>query len=110
MSKELRPLRDIAVEIRRAWTAITPAARPWVNAMAAVDTVTDTWGKDTGKDIIENFLKNCKGFEGEDAARLKNDLEAHLGVRRRRQVGDRHRKGYWRERYREQVMNRKDEE
>jgi hypothetical protein len=73
-----RPLRKIADEIMRKWANPYFGAVPYINAMFALDKITDKYNREEGTDIVIYFLSNAKNWRGEDARRIKADLKAML--------------------------------
>jgi hypothetical protein len=80
-STTTRPLYDVAREIRRLWRPVNFAAKPWLAAMAQLDTVNDAYGAESGKAVIAYFLSNAAGWRGEDAKRIKAELKAALAAK-----------------------------
>ena len=78
----VRPIYEIASEIHCLWIKqgryITPSARPYLDAMGRLNSVTDSYGADSAESIILYFLSNASSFRGEDARRLKAELKALL--------------------------------
>lgn len=83
----LRPIREIALEITRIWSAqgkgVNYAARPYLDALRQLNTCADSFYADTGESCVLYFLSNATTFKGEDAKRLKAELKAHLPKRAR---------------------------
>lgn len=74
-----RPLWAIAAEIRRTWgDAVHFGARPYLDAMAQMDDVSDSYGFDSARSIVLYFLSNATRWRGPDARRLKAELKSHL--------------------------------
>ena len=72
-----RPLHEIAREIRKDWGAkVNFAAKPYLDAMATLDSVDDNYGWDNGKSIVRYFLANASTWRGETAKRIKAELKA----------------------------------
>ena len=72
-----RPLHEIAREIRKDWGAkVNFAAKPYLDAMATLDSVDDNYGWDSGKSIVLYFLSNASTWRGETAKRIKAELKA----------------------------------
>lgn len=72
----VRPLYEIAKEIRRTWPKVYFGAVPYLQAMATLDKVTDTYVMDSGKSIVNYFLANAGTWRGDDAKRIKAELKA----------------------------------
>jgi hypothetical protein len=72
-----RSLSEIAREIRKDWgTKVYFGAKPYLDAMATLDSVNDNYGWDSGKMIVLYFLSNASTWRGETAKRIKAELKA----------------------------------
>jgi hypothetical protein len=71
-----RPIYAIARDIRRAWPNVNYAARPYLDAMRALNQIDDYYGFDDAHDIVLRFLGNASSFRGEQAKALKAELRA----------------------------------
>lgn len=71
-----RPLYEIAKEIRRDWQPVNFAAKPYLEAMASLDKVSDKYLFDDGKTIVLYFLSNASTWRGETAKRIKAELKS----------------------------------
>jgi hypothetical protein len=73
-----RPISRIAADIVKAWgpSKINYAARPYLEAMASLDKITDSYFQDSGRSIVAYFLANARSFRGPEAAALKAELKA----------------------------------
>lgn len=71
---EQRPLYVIAREIYRLWKPMSPYAKPYLEAMLSLDSVDDNYGMDSGDSIVRYFLGNASSWKGEDARRIKAEL------------------------------------
>lgn len=69
-----RSLSEIAQEIRKEWPNVNYAARPYLEAMRALSSVTESYGADNGKTIVLYFLANAGTWRGEAAKRIKAEL------------------------------------
>ena len=80
MSKtKQRSLHEIAVEIKKDWGAkLSPYAKPWVDAMICLESISDMYGCDTGKSVVAYFLCNASAWRGEVARRVKKELNAMI--------------------------------
>jgi hypothetical protein len=78
MTKVNVPVRSIEVianEIRRDWGVKTNyAARPYLQAMYGLNSISDNYGCDSAKSIIAYFLCNAGTWRGETAKRIKAEL------------------------------------
>lgn len=72
-----RPLHEIAREIRADWKPkVYFGAVPYLDAMASLDAITDSYGLDSAKSIVVYFLANANTWRGETARRVKAELKA----------------------------------
>lgn len=71
-----RPLYQIASEIRRDWTKVNYAAKPYLEAMGGMSSAQDSYGWDSGREIVLRFLCNAGTWRGETAKRIKAELKA----------------------------------
>lgn len=74
----MRPLYEIAKEISKEWKTVNFAAKPYLQAMADMDSIESQYGCDDGKSIILYFLANASGFRGERAKSIKNELKSMI--------------------------------
>lgn len=73
----MRPLYQIASEIRKDWgKKVNFAAKPYLEAMECLNSVTDSYGYDTGKSVVLYFLCNASTWRGDTAKRVKAELKA----------------------------------
>jgi hypothetical protein len=72
-------LASIASLIRRDWGAkVNFAAKPYLSAMASLQSVRDSYGYDNGKSIVIYFLSNASTWRGEVAKAVKAELKARV--------------------------------
>lgn len=76
-----RPLYEIAREIRKAWTKVSPYAEPYLEAMESLNTIDDNYYLDSGKSVVLYFLSNANTWRGEDARRIKAELKEMAGLK-----------------------------
>lgn len=74
----MRKLSDIAVEIAGVWQNPYFGAKPYLGAMMTLDNIADNYGEDSGRSIVAYFLSNATTWRGEDARRIKAELNAML--------------------------------
>ena len=74
LNLENKPLSTIAEIIRINWDNPSPYAVPYINAMAQLRSIDDSYYADTAKSVVMYFLCNAAGWRG-DTARL---VKAHL--------------------------------
>lgn len=70
-----RPLRQIAREIRDDWKNMSVYARPYYEAMADLNKITDSYGADSAYSVVVYFLSNAASWKGETARRVKAELK-----------------------------------
>ena len=71
----MRPLYEIAREIRRDWKNVSPYAAPYLSAMGTLYSVDDNYIFDSGRSIVCYFLANAGSWRGEVARRVKAELK-----------------------------------
>ncbi len=75
-----RKLCEIAKEIREdahnwAGHKVSPYAQPYLDAMAQLESVNDTYICDSAKSIVLYFLANAQTWRGEKARAIKAELK-----------------------------------
>jgi hypothetical protein len=79
----VRPLREVAAEIRQDWgDRVWYGAEPYLGAMAEMDWIVGRYDKETGEDIVTRFLWNAAKWRGDVARRVKAELKARLKAER----------------------------
>jgi hypothetical protein len=74
-----RPIREIAKNIYVAWgSKVYFGAKPYLDALRYLDTAADSFGQDSGVNVILYFLVNAQTFRGTEARALKAELRLHL--------------------------------
>lgn len=84
-----RPLYEVAAEVRRDWRKdgkpnVWFGAKPYLEAMESLGSMSDYYGADSASDIVMYFLVNAKTWRGETAKRVKAELNAMLKASRGR--------------------------
>jgi hypothetical protein len=74
----VRPIREIAREIRKDWKKPYFGAVPYLDAMSDLDKITDNYAHDSGSSIVLYFLSNAGTWRGEVAKRVKAELNSML--------------------------------
>lgn len=72
----MRTLHEIARDIRKDWTKVNYAAKPYLDAMSSLDSVHDKYHYDSGKSVVLYFLSNASSWRGETAKRIKAELRS----------------------------------
>jgi len=73
-----RPLYVIAAEIQRDWPKPFYGAVPYLEAMRALNAITDKFYYDDGRDVVCYFIANATTWKGDTARRVKAELRAML--------------------------------
>lgn len=71
---EIRPIHKIAAEIRQEWKNVYFGAEPYLLAMSTLSDMSDRYGYESARTIIQYFLANAGGWRGDTARRIKNEL------------------------------------
>ena len=73
-----RPLCTIARDIKANWQNISPHAKPYLDAMLELNSITDNYCMDSASSVVLYFLSNASGWRGPDAKRVKAELKGML--------------------------------
>lgn len=76
--RNARPIHEIAREIKKTWQGVNFGAVPRLNAMLSLDKITDNYEQDSGASVVGYFLSNATTWRGDDARRIKAELNAML--------------------------------
>lgn len=76
--EEFRSPRVIAQEIYKDWKNVNYAAKPYLEAMATLDSIDDDYFQDSGKSVVMYFLSNASSWRGETAKKIKAELNKML--------------------------------
>ena len=76
-----RKLNAIASEIKSDWTNVNYGAKPYLDAMSTLESITDNYYQDSGKSIVLYFLSNTSTWRGENAKRIKAELKKMAGIK-----------------------------
>lgn len=74
----MRPLATIAADIRRHWPKPYFGAVPYLTAMRDLGTMQDMYYLDDARSVVMYFLSNATTWRGEDARRIKAELNKML--------------------------------
>ena len=72
----MRPLYEIAREIRNDWKNVSAYAAPYLRAMSCLESVNDHYIMDSGHSVVSYFLANAGSWRGATAKRIKAELKA----------------------------------
>ena len=71
-----RSLSVIVGEVYDNWPKVNYAAKPYLEAMASLDKITDTYICDSAVSVVLYFLANATTWRGDAARRIKAELNA----------------------------------
>tara|TARA_R110000868_G_scaffold95522_7_gene262677 strand:- start:549 stop:773 length:225 start_codon:yes stop_codon:yes gene_type:complete len=71
-----RSLNLIARDIRQDWKNVNYAAKPYLEAMQSLSSITDSYGCDNAKSVVLYFLCNAGTWRGPIAKSIKAELKA----------------------------------
>ena len=72
---DIRTIRRIAREIESDWEGkVNFAARPYLDAMHTLTSVTDSFYADSAHSVVLYFLANAGSWRGDTARRVKAEL------------------------------------
>lgn len=71
-------LNEIALVVIKNWHNMSPAAKPYVEAMSCLRAITDKFYADSGYSVVAYFLCNAAGFRGDVAKLVKAELKARM--------------------------------
>ena len=74
----MRSIREIASEIEADWAKVNYAARPYLDAMYSLESVSDKVLSDSAHTVITYFLSNASTWRGEKARAIKAELKEML--------------------------------
>lgn len=71
----MRTIKEVARDIKREWTKVSPYAVEYLNAMMHLETKNDNYYYDSAESVVLYFLANAQGFRGARAKELKAELK-----------------------------------
>jgi len=74
----MRSIATIAYEIKKDWSNVNYAAKPYLDAMTALNAIDDDYYYDNGKSVVRYFLSNASSWRGDKAKAIKAELKAML--------------------------------
>jgi len=74
----MRKLHEIAADVRKNWKNVYFAAEPYLEAMETLESVEDHYYDDPAREIVIRFLCNTTYWRGDDARRIKAELNKML--------------------------------
>jgi len=73
-----KSLSEIASLIRQDWKKVNFAAKPYLEALGTLESISDNYMFDSGKSIVAYFLSNAGQWKGETAREVKKELNRRL--------------------------------
>jgi hypothetical protein len=73
-----RSLCAIAQDIAQDWKTVNYAARPYLNAMYTLNSISDRFYFDDARSVVLYFLSNANSWKGDKAREIKAELKAML--------------------------------
>jgi hypothetical protein len=70
-----RSISSIAYDIKRVWAKPYFGAKPYLDAMTQLNSISDKYMYDDARSVIMYFLANASTFRGNDAKVLKQELK-----------------------------------
>lgn len=74
----MRPLYQIAIDIRSDWTKPYFGAVPYLDALRGLQSIGDAYGADNARTIVRYFLANASAWRGDKARAIKAELKGML--------------------------------
>ncbi len=75
-------ISELAGHISRDWRTqgkgVNYGAKPYLEAMYCLNSVTDNYGADSGRSIVAYFLSNATTWKGETAKAIKKELNKRI--------------------------------
>jgi len=71
-------VKDIASLISNDWKNVNFAARPYLDAMYSLNSVSDMYMADTGTSVVAYFLCNATSWRGDVAKAVKKELQRRI--------------------------------
>lgn len=74
MNLDTMKISEIAQIIKQDWNPVYFSAKPYLDAMEQLDSISGSIGQDGGREIILYFLINSKQWKGQTAREVKDYL------------------------------------
>ena len=71
----MRPLSEIAYDIRKDWKKVNYAAVPYLDAIEQLESIDDNFYADNGRSVVLYFLANASTWRGPVARSIKKELK-----------------------------------
>jgi hypothetical protein len=79
----MRTLHEITCEIRKDWKPVHYTAKPYLEAMEQLNSISDDYYLDSGTSMVLYFLSNAQTWKGEVARRCKAELNTMVNLERK---------------------------
>lgn len=76
-----RPLYAIARDIAKDWQKVNYAAKPYLEAMLSLNSISDRFYMDSAESVVRYFLANASSWRGEKAKAIKAELKGLINAR-----------------------------
>lgn len=73
-----KSISALACLVSRDWKKVNYAAKPYLDAMYSLNTISDAYGYDSGQSIVRYFLSNAGSWRGDVAKAVKSELNNRL--------------------------------
>lgn len=73
-----RPLNAIAADIAKDWRNVNYAAKPYLDAMFSLNSISDRFYMDSADSVVRYFLSNATTWRGDKARAIKAELKGLL--------------------------------
>ena len=80
-SEAIMDMEGIAKGKGKYWRNAFPYLAPYADAMLSLDSVSDNYGWDSGREIVCRFISNAATWKGETAKRIKAELRKIVGLK-----------------------------
>lgn len=71
-------LAEVAGVVADDWRPVWFGAVPYLQAMATLDSVDDSYGYDSGRSVVTYFLSNARTWKGDTARAVKAELKRRV--------------------------------
>ena len=71
-------LDQLAAIIKLDWIKVNFGAKPYLDAMASLQSIKDNYGMDSGRSVVAYFLANSSTWRGDTARAIKTELKKRL--------------------------------
>ena len=77
----MRPIYQIAIDIRSDWPKPYFGAVTYISAMQSINTIDCQYEADSARSIVRYFLANASAWRGDKARAIKAELKGMLQAR-----------------------------